>query len=95
MQAINVNLKGLLYEAKIRFDQIKEDLKKLEKDPEIYVFAIFEEIRRQIDFHRDQIIEKTQKQSQEMIDRLNKLEKEIKANVKSVERDGYYQYKCH
>ena len=70
----NHHLNGQHLEAKKTFDEIKEDLKKFEKDPDAFIFDIFQELRRQIDLHRDQSIEKTRKQSQEMIEQLSELE---------------------
>ena len=64
-------------------------MKKFESlNPEVFVFDLFQEVRRQIDLRRDSIIEQAHKNSEAMIKQLNELEAEIKANInKSVDRE--------
>ena len=80
-------------EVKITLDQVVKDMERLEKDPEVFVFDIFQEVRRQIDLRRDSIIEEAHKNSEAMIKQLNELEAEIKANIKSVKREGLDELK--
>jgi WD40 repeat protein len=90
MIELNQHLSGLQKEAKQsyeKFNLIIHDFQQSDLiNSDAYIFNYFFNLRRQIESHRDQFIEELNKKSENLIKKLNDLEKQCKVNVSKLDK---------
>lgn len=65
-------------------DETFRKINVIKKDPEIYVYDYFEEIKRQVDMRRENLKLEIDEYSDEMIQKINRIQSECRDRVKQI-----------